>query len=581
MIFLASAAYCAAVWCEVFLLRGGIVRLPLPIAGHDGFPVPLLSWAALALYTAATRKDDTEPAAHWPRAVAAGFAVHLIALLASLIGEMARNIQVELSVWYVRYWHALWAAGLAGALAWVHTARRRRRGREWLIAPVAMSAALWWAVSLLANPRTALGAALAGAALALLLRTPWCRRAVNTAGRIAHDEQWFLTAIVLAAVALRLFYMTRVMSNPDFLNTGSDGPAYDALARALLEGRVDPTWGHIPMFAPGYVRFLTLVYATLGSSYKTVCAVQSVIGALACVLLYLVAKRLCGVRVARLAAVFGAVNFHMIFAAAAVGHQALDVYWTLLLVWCLLEYLEQPQRLGRWMPALGLILGWAVLTREGNLAFWAFLIPWFLLAARVRVGWRRAALHVAVLSVFAWLVVRPFMGQGSLQGRMSAQWFFYQYAGVNINKWFNPWRDGAAAWALLADQPLRVLSVVGKGLLGNFNAMFMNQGFGSFDPVFLLRWSTYFYGLWAYAFLFAFIGLVLVVWRALRQPAASLGWWLILTVLVSRSLIHLFFEAAYRHRTPLEPYLILLAAYGATRLFSRDLSLTFPLNRLK
>jgi len=37
-------------------------------------------------------------------------------------------------------------------------------------------------------------------------------------------------------------------------------------------------------------------------------------------------------------------------------------------------------------------------------------------------------------------------------------------------------------------------------------------------------------------------------------------------VVASRSVVYLFFECAYRHRTPLEPFLIMLAAYGFFRL---------------
>ena len=41
----------------------------------------------------------------------------------------------------------------------------------------------------------------------------------------------------------------------------------------------------------------------------------------------------------------------------------------------------------------------------------------------------------------------------------------------------------------------------------------------------------------------------------------------ILLVLASRTLVHLLLEAHYRHRVPMEPYLIMLAAYGVTHAF--------------
>jgi len=109
---------------------------------------------------------------------------------------------------------------------------------------------------------------------------------------------------------------------------------------------------------------------------------------------------------------------------------------------------------------------------------------------------------------------------------------------------------------------------VGEAVAGNFNAMFLNQDYGSFDPVFLVRGSPYYFGMWWYAYCLAFVGLGLLLYQAWRTPIEHLGWWLIVGLLVSRALVHLFFESTYRHRVPLEPYLIMLAAFGLTQLLA-------------
>ena len=386
------------------------------------------------------------------------------------------------------------------------------------------------------------------------------------------DDRWWLSLVFLAALALRLFYTTRIMSNPDFLNTGSDGPTYDALAWSLVHGGppspdVVPWWSSY-WFSPGYVRFLALLYWLVGRNYFLVCAVQSVIGAGACLVLYAVAKRLFDGATARVAAAFAAVNFQLIFAAAAIGHQALDLFWTLLVVWGLLRYLDAPQRRGGGVFLVGLLLGWAAATREGNFALWFFLIGFFLAGVRAKMGWTIAVQHLALLSLGFIVMLVPFVWGtgGGLHGRLELQWFYYQYTATPINAWFNPWRDPAGAWALFHTQPFVVVKTLAEGVLANFAMIFLDQAYGAFDPVFLVRWSPAYYAMWMYAYLLAFAGLWLVAREAWRAPVKRLGWWLLLVVLAARTLPHLFFQATYRHRVPIEPYLILLAAYGLTRL---------------
>jgi len=107
---------------------------------------------------------------------------------------------------------------------------------------------------------------------------------------------------------------------------------------------------------------------------------------------------------------------------------------------------------------------------------------------------------------------------------------------------------------------------VGEAMLGNFTAMFLHQGYGSFDPVFLVRGSPYYDGMWFYALSLALVGLGVVCWGAFRRPREHVDWWLIIVLLASRTGVHLVLASAYRYRAPLEPYLIMLAAVGVTQL---------------
>ncbi len=580
-VMLLGVGLCAALVAEVGWWRVGLIRLPVPLMAGVAVPVPLLYWGSLALYGWSFGVFFDRPVhERWRWAIRLGLALHLLGLLASLVWDMAHHPGVAaLSPWYVRYWMALWGGLLAVGVAAVSRflVRWRRRGgadeASLFFLPLVWGYAGLWILSLVVSLRFTICATLVGCvggtmASARIVQV-WSAR-VRT---LLANERVFLAAVFLVALAFRLFYTTRIMSNPDYLNTGSDGPAYDALAWELLHGGGPTPWSHIPMFAPGYVRFLALIYWLGGRHYFLVCAVQSVVGALTCLLLYGVAKRLFGLTVARIAAVFGALNFLMIFAATAIGHQAIDPFWTLLVVWCLLRYLEDPHRWGRWIIGIGLLLGWAAVTREGNIVFWLFLIGWFLLGVRAKLGWRTAVLHCLGLSLGFLVILAPFalsFHDGSLQfsarGRLGAQWFISHNSAVDLHTWFNPWQDPTGARALLKAQPVKVVVNMAAAIAGNVRAIFFHQGFGAFDPVFLMRGSLYSYWMWWYAYAAAWVGLGVVLWRALREPVKRLGWWLLLVVVTSRSAVHLLFECAYRHRTPLEPFLIMLAAYGLLRL---------------
>ncbi len=559
----------AVVIAEVWWAGGGLLHVPIPLARPEGLPLPVCSWAALLGFAVWRRRQRTirHP---WGTDVVAAFAVHALVLVARLGWDLRAGPPVELAGAYLRYWQAVWTATLAvgiAVLGWSALQRRTPAFAGCLGAPMAAAYGWFWGVSWRVAPAHAALATVTGGALLMAWRLPRVRAWAVAARTWASRERVFLSGVFLAALALRLFYSRRILATPDFLNTGSDGPAYDALAWALVHGGTT-SWSHLQLFAPGYVRFLALVYWVVGRNYLAVCAAQSVIGALTCLLLYAVAKRLTGPVAARIAAVFAAVNFPMIFAAAAIGHQALDLFWTLLVVWCLLWYLEHPDRRGRWVPGIGALLGWAAATREGNLVLWAGVVAWWGLGMRRRLGWARTLAQVALFSIGFWAVMVPFVAGngGGIHGRLGAQWFISQTTNTNLNLWFNPWHDPEAAWKLFQAQPLLVLAKVAEGLWGNFNAVFLNQGYGSFDPVFLLRGSIYAYGMWVYAYGLAFAGLAWAAFQAGRQGSRALGWWLILVVLVTRSLPHLFFEAAYRHRVPFEPYLILLASVTASQL---------------
>ena len=238
---------------------------------------------------------------------------------------------------------------------------------------------------------------IAGLAGAWLTTTPVPR----TLRRWASDERLFLVVLFLVALGLRLLYLRRIMSDPGYLETGADGPVYDELAWDVARGRGVRTsfTDRFPLLLLGYVYFVSVVYRIAGHSYFAIGAVQAVIGAGACLLLYGTAKSLGGVAVARVASVFAAISFPLLFAAAAIGHQAIDVFLTLLVVWLLVR---QPL-VWQWpwwhWAGLGVIVGLAITVRETMVFVLAFLALWIPFAFRARA---LAPVQPGVSGVGAW-----------------------------------------------------------------------------------------------------------------------------------------------------------------------------------
>ena len=66
----------------------------------------------------------------------------------------------------------------------------------------------------------------------------------------------------------------------------------------------------------------------------------------------------------------------------------------------------------------------------------------------------------------------------------------------------------------------------------------------------------------------AVCGGLAVAWQCVRRQAHAAGIVLVLGLIASRTLPHLLLESNYRHRAPIEPFLIMLAALAAVRLMT-------------
>ena len=552
--------------------------------GANEVALPAAYWAAVGAWTwLLARRMRLSISQLAPAAIVNAILLHLLLLLAMFVPQVGDPSRFSTG-FYLLYARVVCGLALTLAGAWsIDTLRLAGHLPATplpLVMPIA-AGAIVLTISLFRHD-PAVGAS---ALLLALVPLGWPAGAAGAGSRwstvkrrawqVAADERLFVVAVFLVALALRLLYLGRVMTDPNYVATGGDGPIYDSLAWSIAQGHGVPASFRegYPLLLLGYVWFAGAVYAIAGHSYFVLCAVQAVLGALACVLTFWLGRRLFGAAVGRLAAVFTAVSFPLIFAAAAIGHQAVDVFLTVLITWLLVRAIDRGTAAGAEWLGIGVLLGCAVAVRETSAFSLVFVLGWIPFAFK-RQGLQRplraAALVLGGVIVVATPLLVPTVS--TEDGRLRLRQHFDRlYTGqgdaVRTRKdLVGPLEDPGAALAQLRQQPALVAVTLGRAVVHNFAVQFFTQPFGGFDLVFLAKGSAYYYGLWSYAYALACAGTVIAARQVIAGGAAAVGTALVLGIIVFRTMPHLVLESHYRHRVPIEPLLILLAAAAAAGL---------------
>ena len=227
--------------------------------------------------------------------------------------------------------------------------------------------------------------------------------------------------VCLAAVAL-LARLALVAAVADW-RAGPRGPAsadpveFNALALRVAhgDGYVAGDGRPTSFRAPGFPLFLAGVYRAVGQAYPPVYATLCLLGALSCVLTYVLARELVSENEARLAALLGALYVpHMHFATTFLSEN-LFVPCLALGLWLFIRHVKTGSTPA--LVAAGLVLGWAALTRPFALLLLPILLGVLLGAALRQRRFRAAeglAFAVAFLAVLLPWTVRNYRVHGRL-----------------------------------------------------------------------------------------------------------------------------------------------------------------------
>jgi len=147
---------------------------------------------------------------------------------------------------------------------------------------------------------------------------------------------------------------------------------------------------------PLYPYFLAGIYGVAGPSLLAAKAVQCVVGALSCVLVWALARRLFDRRVAFLAGAITAAYEMLVFYEGTLVVANVQVPLTLLSLLFVVQALERPGA-GRFALA-GAWVGLSVLARPNALLFAALIAGWTLVALR---GEAPIARRLALVGAFA------------------------------------------------------------------------------------------------------------------------------------------------------------------------------------
>ena len=385
-----------------------------------------------------------------------------------------------------------------------------------------------------------------------------------------------LSAVFVAAFLMRLIFNVYVMGIDDAgIERFPDGKDYDALALALAGGtgyEIDQSPNTFR--PPGYPFFLAAVYALAGHSFAVVKVLQSLIGALTCILVVLIGERLFSKRTGVIAGAIAAVYPFLILYSGFLLSETLFVFLSMVFLYMLIRLR------GNWawwdVALAGLVLGLMNLTRPvalllpGLLFFWL----WGELGAK-----RRAAMIAGLLAQGMLVPIVPW----TVRNYVATQSFIliddHHWLGLHIGNnrtimempdkiggWLEPAlvegsresfraADYRAAYVSfmrdLLQRPLDLLRLEGYKLMRFWSVVPTSSKTTPRDAVI----SILSYGL---LLPLALLGVALS-FRSVEKP------WLLIVWTLNFCLMSLIAFGSTRFRAPVEPVLVLFGALALER----------------
>ena len=421
-----------------------------------------------------------------------------------------------------------------------------------------------------------------------------------------------LVAIFLLALGLRLAYVFQIGEESPFFDVPMvDARTYVEQAEEIVggawAGNSEPFWQ-----PPLYPYFLAVLFALSDENLLLPRLIQSVAGALTCVIVLLLGRQVFGAKVGWLAAGMAALYGPFIYFEGELLPVGLAVCLDGALLLALLRA-GKEEKAGLWFLA-GLLLGFSSLLVANLLLFVPVVLLWVLfflplpssaISTTAKPFWKQVwlqrRLQIAGFLLGIVLVLAPVTLRNRLVG---GEWVLVSYnAGVNFFIGNNPHYDETVntrpgrAWVELVNTPEREAGITGRGAGSRYFIAkswdFVRGDFPGYLGLLLRKFLLFWRGdeiprnmdpyfarsfspvlstlLWKYVLAFPFglvaplalLGMGLFARSAQRNtPAGSLA----LLFLATYGFSVVMFFIASRYRLPLVPLLLLFAGYGVIKL---------------
>ena len=216
------------------------------------------------------------------------------------------------------------------------------------------------------------------------------------------NKNWLIILIFLLALIIRLIFALPSTNIPS-----SDAGWYDRLGLSISNGRGFSNDDGTPhsFCPPFYSFFLAGIYKLFGHSYLMVRAIQSLLGAITCILIYLVANKVCNSSVGLWSAFISAVYPPFIKSAELL---LTELFFTFLLLLIILYLLEVRKEIDfKKCAILGSLLGISLLTRPVMLLFPIFMVPMFIYLKKI--SFSKMLQKYLIVLLFFGLTVSPWV----------------------------------------------------------------------------------------------------------------------------------------------------------------------------
>ncbi|MBI4382460.1 MAG: glycosyltransferase family 39 protein [Nitrospinae bacterium] len=443
-----------------------------------------------------------------------------------------------------------------------------------LIFPVSMAVPFIY----LPSPAIHLGYAAVGLGIFSLWRIYRNEFSHWTPNRILGSSIAKISFIFLVGLFFRLWYAYYVSSfGPDAPKFDADGPAYYESALAFASGNIDDVnfW-----HAPFYSLYLSVFLDFLGHTPKAILYSQALLGATVSVIIYKIAQRLGGPKIAFISGLAVATS-HLCINYSVVINRSTPILITLpLIVYLCLDLNER----GRAFKSLfiGVLMGMTFYFGQETIFTLAVLTA-YLVFARMRKGvdWNGRLKCVSGLILGILLAIGPLnwiafnhsgkwipMGRDSAIYDSTSTWNYNgnPYAREMTALGFNPIKNPSGSLETLFDHPLKITGLILDKLISEIPGFLLDPGGTFLPPLHLSFESFYAAHVQFYIYFFLAIGLFSFL-RDKRIPPLYRG--LILAPVFLQALFtSLIVFGTFRFRAQITPINMIFVAYGLDLLFS-------------